>query len=98
MTESDKKSNIAVALNYDGSGAPKVTAKGHGVLAERIITLAEANDIPLRQDAGLVQVLASVPLDREIPRQLYVAVAEVIAFAYLLSGKSPGNVSSDHED
>jgi flagellar biosynthesis protein len=89
MTGKGKKSNIAVALNYDGKGSPKVTAKGKGLLAEQIIQLAEDHSIPLRQDAGLVQVLANVPLDREIPRELYVAVAEVIAFAYLLSGKRP---------
>lgn len=91
MTGKGKKSNIAVALNYDGKGAPKVTAKGKGLLAEQIIQLAAEHSIPLRQDAGLVQVLANVPLDREIPRELYVAVAEVIAFAYLLSGKRPGD-------
>ena len=95
MKETNKKSNIAVALNYDGTGAPKVTAKGRGLLAEGIIELAEKNHIPLRQDAGLVQVLASVPMEHEIPRELYVAVAEVIAFAYLLSGKRPGMTSAD---
>jgi flagellar biosynthesis protein len=95
VKKNDNKSNIAVALNYDGTGAPKVTAKGKGLLAERIIKLAEESGIPLRQDAGLVQVLASVPLDREIPRELYVAVAEVIAFAYLLSGKHPGDNISE---
>jgi flagellar biosynthesis protein len=94
MTENDKKSTMAVALNYDGTGAPTVTAKGKGLVAERIIELAEENHIPLRQDAGLVQVLANVPLDQEIPRELYIAVAEVIAFAYLLSGKRPEQVSS----
>jgi flagellar biosynthesis protein len=89
MIEKEHKSNIAVALNYDGTGAPKVTAKGKGLLAEQIIQLAEEHNIPLRQDAGLVRILANMPLDREIPRELYVAVAEVIAFAYLLSGKRP---------
>jgi flagellar biosynthesis protein len=89
MTQNNQKSTLAVALNYDGTGAPKVTAKGKGLLAEQIIDLAEKHRIPLRHDAGLVQVLANVPLDREIPRELYVAVAEVIAFAYMLSGKRP---------
>jgi flagellar biosynthesis protein len=83
--------NIAVALNYDGNGAPKVTAKGKGLVAERIIDLAEEHGIPLRQDAGLVGFLASVPLGDEIPRELYLAVAEVIAFAYFLSGRQPGS-------
>lgn len=97
MTKTGNKSNIAVALIYDGTGAPKVTAKGKDLLAERIIELAEKNHIPLRQDPGLVQLLASVPLNQEIPRELYVAVAEVIAFAYLLSGKRPENPTCNHE-
>ncbi len=83
--------DIAVALNYDGESAPKVVAKGRGETAERIIALAEEHDVPLHHDPELVKVLSNVPLGDEIPRELYVAVAEVIAFAYWLSGKkTPG--------
>ncbi|MGX2041097.1 EscU/YscU/HrcU family type III secretion system export apparatus switch protein [Methylocaldum sp. MU1018] len=82
--------DIAVALNYDGENTPRVTAKGKGAVAERIIDLARRHDIPLHTDAGLANVLAQVPLGDEIPRELYLAVAEVIAFAYSLSGKTPG--------
>ena len=82
--------DIAVALNYDGRTAPRVTAKGHRKTAEEIIDIAKANDIPIHTDVALVNVLAKIPLGDEIPRDLYVAVAEVIAFAYLLSGKKPG--------
>jgi flagellar biosynthesis protein len=89
--------NIAVALNYDGNGAPTVTAKGKGVIAEQIVDLAKEHGIPLHQDAALVGVLAEVPLGDEIPRELYLAVAEVIAFAYLLSGKRP-EIASKHHD
>lgn len=81
--------DLAVALRYDGQNAPRVTAKGAGATAERIIELAEANGVPLHADVGLVGVLANVPLGDEIPRELYLAVAEVIAFAFLLSGKVP---------
>ncbi len=77
--------DIAVALHYDGSSAPRVLAKGRGETAEKILTLAEENDIPLHADPQLVEVLSHVPLGREIPKELYVAVAEVIAFAYWLS-------------
>jgi flagellar biosynthesis protein len=82
--------NIAVALHYDGTRAPRVTAKGSGAVAEKIIALAEEHDVPLHADPALVKVLANVPLGDEIPRELYLAIAEVIAFAYLLSGKRPG--------
>ncbi len=90
--------NIAVAFNYDGSGAPKVTAKGKGFLADQIVDLARDHGIPLQQDAALVSLLAKVPLEAEIPRELYLAVAEVIAFAYLLSGKRPGMAIKESND
>ncbi|KJV06254.1 EscU/YscU/HrcU family type III secretion system export apparatus switch protein [Methylocucumis oryzae] len=81
--------DLAVALQYDGSNAPRVTAKGKGKTAEEIIAIAEQHDIPLHTDIVLVDMLAKIPLGDEIPRELYLAVAEVIAFAYLISGKQP---------
>jgi flagellar biosynthesis protein len=82
--------DIAVALSYDGTNAPRVTAKGRGQIAEQIIDLAKEHNIPLHTDVVLVNVLSKISLGDEIPRELYLAVAEVIAFAYLLSGKRPG--------
>jgi flagellar biosynthesis protein len=82
---------IAVALRYDGTGAPVVTAKGRGEIAGLIIAKAREHDIPLREEPELVKLLAKVPLGDEIPRELYVAVAEVIAFAYSLTGRQPGD-------
>lgn len=82
--------DIAVALHYDGINAPRVTAKGRGQAAGEIIDLAQAHNIPLHTDAVLVDVLSKISLGDEIPRELYRAIAEVIAFAYLLSGKRPG--------
>lgn len=87
-TPKPKPLPVAVSLRWDGKGAPRVTAKGKGEIAERIIELAEANGVPLREDQALVQVLSRIDLSQQIPPQLYVAVAEVIAFAYALSGKS----------
>ncbi|SMF96798.1 flagellar biosynthesis protein [Methylomagnum ishizawai] len=90
--------DLAIALNYDGQNAPRVTASGKGDLAAQIIALAEAHGVPLRTDPGLAKVLAEVPLGEEIPRELYLAVAEVIAFAYYLSGKVPEGCRADGED
>ena len=86
--------DIAVALKYDGQHAPTVTAKGSGQLAQEIIDLANANDIPLDNNPELVKILSSIPLGEEIPEALYIAVAEVIAFAYILSDKVPENFTS----
>ncbi|APZ43030.1 EscU/YscU/HrcU family type III secretion system export apparatus switch protein [Acidihalobacter ferrooxydans] len=80
---------LAVALRYSGQGAPQVTAKGYGVIGERVLALAQEHAVPIRQDPELCGVLAHVPLGEEIPEDLYVAVAEVLAFAYRLSGESP---------
>lgn len=84
-------SDIAVALKYDGKNAPKVTAKGTGLTAEQILVLAEQHGIPLQTEPELVKMLAQIPLGDEIPNELYTAVAEVLAFAYFLSGKTPDN-------
>jgi len=83
--------DLAVALKYDGKNAPKVTAKGEGVTAEQILAIAEQHGIPLQTEPELAKILAQVPLGDEIPKELYTAVAEVIAFAYYLSGKTPDN-------
>ncbi|MGE3773558.1 MAG: EscU/YscU/HrcU family type III secretion system export apparatus switch protein [Gammaproteobacteria bacterium] len=79
---------LAVALRWEGDGAPRVTAKGRGEVAERILALAREHKVPLREDRALVAVLSKVELDRQIPPGLYKAVAEVIAFAYALQGKA----------
>lgn len=90
MTEILNPPDIAIALNYDGNRAPRVTAKGQGQVAEQIIALAKENNIPLHPDVALVKVLSKMSLGDEIPRELYLAIAEVIAFVYMLSGKRPG--------
>lgn len=74
----------AVALHYDYQGAPKVTAKGTGRIAERIMQVAEENNIILHKSPELVEVLSQLELGDEIPEALYLAVAEIIAFAHSL--------------
>ena len=74
----------AVALRYkiDEDRAPRVTAKGEGHLAEKIREIARANNIPIHQDDDLIELLAEVELDREIPTELYAAVAEILSWIY----------------
>lgn len=81
--------NFAVALKYDleKDNAPTVTAKGARLTADQILKIAQEHDIPLYKDPELVKLLSQIPLGDEIPQELYVAVAEVIAFAYGLSSK-----------
>jgi flagellar biosynthesis protein len=84
-------SSLAVALHYNGNGAPRVIAKGGGVVADRIIETAREHKIPLEEDAALASSLSRLDLGTEVPRELYVAVAHVLAFAWAVSGKR-----SDH--
>ena len=78
----------ATALSYEGTGAPTVTAAGQGYVADRIVEVARENGVPIRQDAALAEALAALELDTEIPEDLYVAVAEAIAWAYSLDLKA----------
>jgi flagellar biosynthesis protein len=77
----------AVALKYNTTtdNAPKILAKGQGEIAEKIIALARAKGVPMRQDADLVQVLSQLDLRQEIPPSLYHVVAELLAFVYRLN-------------
>jgi flagellar biosynthesis protein len=84
----------AIALVYDGAGAPRVSAKGSGMLGEQIIKLAAENGVPLHEDAALAAALAGISLGEEIPQELYLAVAEVLAFIYYLETIHSGGAIS----
>lgn len=86
---------IAVALHYDGEAAPRVTASGRGEVAEAIQKIADAHGIPHWENPELAMALSSVDVGTEIPAILYRAVAEVIAFAYLLSGRAGPRTRND---
>lgn len=81
MNEKRKK---AVALSYEQSmdDAPRVTASGKGLVAEEIIERAEAHDIPILEDPSLVEVLAELNINEQIPEELFQVVSEVFAFIY----------------
>jgi flagellar biosynthesis protein len=92
MNDTDDKAaprnpNLAVALHYSGRGAPRVVARGSGLVADNIIAAAQAHGVPLDEDAALAGALARVELGREIPRELYVAVAQVLAFVWAVNKK-----------
>ena len=84
------KSPKAVALKYDQKrdNAPRVIAKGRGEIAEKIIEVAKAHNVPLYEDKNLIQILEALDLETEIPPELYRAVAEVLAFIYRLNSSS----------
>ena len=78
----------AVAIKYDQSDlAPRVVAKGYGSLAETIIRTAKENDLYIHQSPELVGLLMQVDLDQHIPPELYQAVAELLAWLYMLDSR-----------
>lgn len=92
--EPTEKRQEAVALHYGAStGAPRVVAKGRGLLAEEIIERARAAGVYVHESPELVSLLMQVDLDERIPPELYVAVAELLAWLYRLEQErtaSPG--------
>jgi flagellar biosynthesis protein len=78
----------AAALRYEGTGAPKVVAAGRGPIAEKILAAAKEAGVPIREDAALAEALAGLELGREVPEELWVAVAEALAWAYRLDVKA----------
>ncbi len=78
---------LAIALEYDGKQAPLVTAKGHDEMASRILELAQQAEVPIHLDKDLALVLDQIDLGEHIPEALYVVIAEILTFAYRLSGK-----------
>lgn len=84
-----KKAKSAVALKYDGVNAPKVSAKGYDALAEKLIEEMEKNGGLIHSDEALMNWLAALEVGDEIPEQLYLVIAELIAFAWYLDGKTP---------
>jgi flagellar biosynthesis protein len=81
------RNRLAVALHYDKTGAPRVTAKGRGAIGAKIIEVAKAHDIPIEENEMLAGALSNVELGDEIPAELYKAVAEVLIFVLRLSGR-----------
>jgi|TARA_B110000263_G_scaffold10941_1_gene9305 flagellar biosynthesis protein len=90
----------AVSLKYDSrvNRAPIVNAKGKGLVADNIIRLAKINNIPIKEDPDLVQLLSMVDLNSEIPEPLYKVVAELLSFVYKINNEYPdkeGKVSNN---
>ena len=80
-----KKKAIALQYDNDKNNAPKVIAKGEGKTAQKIIQIAKENDVRLKKDEDLVELLSKVELDAEVPPQMYKAVAEIFSFLYKIT-------------
>jgi len=94
-----KKQQMAIALAYaENDSAPKVVAKGRGVIAEQIIKKANENKVFVHQSKELVSLLMQLDLDDHIPPALYQAIAEVLAWLYQLeNGLNPAPLKVSKE-
>ena len=81
----------ATALSYEqGQRAPRVTATGVGLVADRILAAAREAGIPVRHDPALAEALAKLELGSDVPEELWTAVAETLAWAYRLDAQASG--------
>jgi len=101
MTDKKTSRPGAVAVRYDSQdAAPRVVAKGYGNVAETIIRTAREHDLYVHESPELVNLLMQVDLDTQIPPQLYVAIAELLAWIYALEEKTlaevTGSISAEH--
>ncbi len=83
------KRNKAIALKYQPKkdSAPRVVAKGAGKLAEKILQAAREAGVPIREEPDLLEVLYRLEINQEIPPETYILVAEILAWAWRLSGR-----------
>jgi flagellar biosynthesis protein len=90
MKQTSRK-NKAVSLKYrpESDSAPRVTAKGKGKIAEKIIKIAKEHDIYIHEDPDLIEVLSQLDINKEIPQDLYLVVAELLVFVYSLNKNAP---------
>lgn len=86
----DEDLKMAVGIKYqkDKDKAPRVIASGKGYVAQLIVDEAEQHGVPLYKDPNLVELLVKLPLESEIPPELYYTVAEVLAFVYQINQKA----------
>jgi flagellar biosynthesis protein len=85
-----RKKAVAIKDSDQSSTMPRVIASGQGTLAEQILHVAWANNIKVREDADLIEVLSAIDIDSEIPIEAFAAIAEILAYVYRAnSGEIP---------
>ena len=93
---SKQNTRRAVGLKYNEGKAPEVVAKGQGDIADEIIALANQHGILIHEDEQLCQWLAALDLGQAIPPELYHIIAELIAFSFVLQGRTPEHWNNVH--
>lgn len=84
----DRKTAVALKDQSKEGRAPSVTAAGRGKIAEAILQLAFENNIKVREDSDLAQMLATIEIDSPIPSEAFMAVSEILSYVYKANGAS----------
>ena len=90
----EKKKAVAVKYRPKIDDAPKVIAKGQGKVAEKIIEIAREHQLHIHNDPDLIEVLSQLDINEEIPPDLYIVIAELLAFVYSIN-RSESTPDSD---
>ena len=85
--KSDRLTAVALKDRTLERQVPQVVAAGRGKIAETILQLALENDIKVREDSALVEILATIELDSPIPSDAFGAVAEILSYIYRANGQ-----------
>ena len=83
----DRQTAVAIKDGSEDGAIPTITAAGRGKIAEQILQLALENDIKIRTDADLAEILAKIELESPIPSEAFMAVAEVLSYVYRANGE-----------
>lgn len=102
-TKKIPKRKTAVALDQGAQEGrlPRISAAGRGKIAEKILQLAYENDIKVREDSELTEILAKIELDSPIPSEAFMAVAEILSYVYRANGQPnpfDANINDDKDD
>lgn len=90
------KTAVALKYNLEENKAPEIVATGQGHVAEKIVDIAKANDVPVQENPSLAQSLAGLDCATEIPREMYELVAEFLWFVHRLDEKWQEKVLKKH--
>ncbi len=81
-TDASRQTAVAIKSDHGPAPTPRVTAIGHGENAEKMLLLAFANEVKVRRDGDLTQVLGAMELDSPVPIEALEAVGEILSYVY----------------
>ncbi|MBI1300119.1 MAG: hypothetical protein GC137_00535 [Alphaproteobacteria bacterium] len=82
-----KKTAVALSDSEKGQKVPRIAAAGRGKIAEKILSLAFENNIKVREDSDLAELLATIEIDSPIPSEAFMAVGEILSYVYRANGQ-----------